>query len=262
MAPTRSTDANDYQDLPQAVAAMAKSFVPGSATGMHSHPRDQLIYAVRGVMRVRTADAAWIVPPDRAVYVPGGTTHEVQMKGRVEMRTLYIRPGAARGLPADAAVLDVSDLLRALILALLDEPIAYDERARAGRIARLALEEIARARRLSLVIPMPADKRLVRLCEALLAEPGRVGTLEAWSEMAGASPRTLARLFQRETGLTFTQWRQRVRFHNALEALAAGAPVALVARENGYGSASAFTAAFRRALGVTPSALVAGREAG
>lgn len=254
----RSTDPHDYQDVPRPVAAMAKAFAPGAGTGLHSHPRDQLIYAVHGVMRVRTGEAAWIVPPDRAVYVPAETSHAVAMKGRVEMRTLYIRSGAAPGLPREAAVLEVSELLRALILAMLDEPIAYDEAGRGGLLACLALSEIARARRLSLVIPMPRDRRLTRLCEALLEAPGRQGTLESWSDMAGASPRTLARLFQRETGLTFTQWRQRVRFHNALEALAAGAPIARVARANGYGSASAFTAAFRKALGVPPSALFGG----
>jgi AraC-like DNA-binding protein/quercetin dioxygenase-like cupin family protein len=259
---SRSIDPRDYQDVARPVAAMAKSFAAGQATQPHSHPRDQLIYAVSGVMRVRSGQAAWIVPPDRAVYMPAGVEHAVATRGRVEMRTLYIRPGAAPGLPSEAAVLEVSDLMRALVLALLEEPIEYDEGGRAGLVAQLALAEIGRARQLALVIPMPHDARLARLCEALLAEPGRPGTLDELSAIAGASPRTLARLFQRETGLTFTAWRQRVRFYNALEALVAGEPVGRVAWANGYGSASAFTAAFRRTLGAPPSALLGGRDAG
>lgn len=254
-APRRSTDPDDYQRLPRDVAGMAKSFAPGAATGAHAHERDQLLYAVEGVTRVTTGSAAWILPPDRALYIPAGTVHAVVMKGRVEMRTLYVRPGSGPGLPREAAAMEVSPLLRALVLALLDEPVLYDVAARAGLIARLILEEIARARVLALGIPMPRDARLKRLCESLLAEPGREDTLDRLAEDAGASARTLSRLFRRETGLGFSQWRQRVRFAAAMEALVGGAPVGLVARASGYASASAFTAAFRKALGVTPGSL-------
>ena len=253
--PGRSIDPDDYQSLPRPVAAMAKTFPDGSATTRHAHRRDQLIYAVSGVMRVRTNREAWVVPPDRAVYIPGGTEHAVAMRGRVEMRTLYIDAEAATGLPEAATVLEVSDLLRALVLALLEEPVVYEPAGRGGRLAELILDEIPRAKPLSLVIPMPRDKRLVRLCDALLADPRREETLEAWSHEVGASPRTLSRLFQDEIGLTFTAWRQRVRFHNALEALVRGEPVGAVARANGYASSSAFAAAFRKSLGVAPSSV-------
>ncbi len=253
--PARSVDPEDYQTVPRPVAAMAKSFPGGFEADAHAPARDQLIYAVSGVMRVRTASEAWIVPPDRAVYVPGGMTHTVAMRGQVEMRTLFIRPDAAPDRPAAATVLEVSDLLRAIVLALTEEPIAYDAAGRGGLLASLALDEIARARPLSLVIPMPRDRRLVRLCDALLADPHRQETLEVWSEQVGASPRTLSRLFQEEIGLSFTVWRQRVRFYSALEALVRGEPVGLVARANGYASSSAFAAAFRKSLGVSPGSV-------
>lgn len=259
-ASARSTNPDDYQRLPRDVVGMAKSFVTGDTTGAHAHERDQLLYAVQGVTRVTTGAATWIVPPDRALYVPAGTVHAVVMKGRVEMRTLYIRPGSAPGLPREPAAMEVSALLRALVLALLDEPVLYDVAARAGLIARLILEEIARARMLALDIPMPDDARLKRLCESLIANPGRGETLDRLAEGTGASARTLARLFQRETGLSFSQWRQRVRFTSAMEALVRGEPVGLVARASGYASASAFSAAFRKALGVTPGSLAATRE--
>lgn len=254
-APARSTNPDDYQRLPRDVVGMAKSFGAGDATGPHTHERDQLLYAVEGVTRVTTGRATWILPPDRALYIPAGTVHAVVMKGRVEMRTLYIRPGSGAGLPDATTALEISPLLRALVLALLDEPILYDVAKRAGMIARLILEEIARARGLALDIPMPRDARLKRLCEQLVAEPGREDTLERLADGTGASPRTLSRLFQRETGLSFSQWRQRVRFTSAMEALVRGEPVGLVARSNGYASASAFTAAFRKAFGVTPGSL-------
>lgn len=251
----RSTDPADYQAVPRAIAAMSKSFNPGETIAPHRHPRDQVLFAIEGVMRVATDGEAWIVPPDRALYVPGGVDHGVAMKGHVEMRTLYIRPGAAPGLPSVPAVLDVSPLLKSLILALLEEPVEYNENRRGGLLAGLIFDELARARQLQLVIPMPRDDRLKRLCKALLDDPSRGETLEAWAAHVGASPRTLSRLFSSEVGMSFAQWRQRVRFHNAMEAIVRGEAIGQVARANGYDSASAFTAAFRRSMGLTPSAI-------
>jgi AraC-like DNA-binding protein/quercetin dioxygenase-like cupin family protein len=253
--PTRSTDPDAYQHVPRPLAGMAKSFADGHEIALHQHRRDQLLYAVSGMMRIRTAREAWIVPPDRAVYIPAGAAHSVSMRGAVEMRTLYILPGSAPDLPTVPAALQVTDLLRALIMALIAEPLLYDERGRGGAIADLIHSEISRAARLSLVVPMPDDPRLCRICLALLADPADSRTLDQWAERAGASPRTLARLFREEVGLSFAAWRQRVRFHNALEALVKGEPLVRVAARNGYRSPSAFSAAFRKAMGASPSSL-------
>lgn len=251
----RSSNHIDYQFVPRPLAALAKGFADGFEIEPHQHPRDQLVYAVTGVMRVRTAREAWIVPPDRAVYLPAHTVHGISIRGRVEMRTLYIARDASDDLPPTPTVLEVSSLLRELVLAMIEEPVVYDEKGRAGAVAFLLLAEIARARRLSLVIPMPRDARLLRVCTALLADPASRQTLEGWVDIAGASVRTLARLFEAETGLSFAAWRQRVRFHNALEAIVAGEPISRVAARNGYRSSSAFSAAFRKTMGQAPSSL-------
>lgn len=252
-AAARSTDARDYQRVPRPFAAMAKSFTDGFAIEPHSHPRDQLIYAVSGVMRVRTTDEAWIVPPDRAVYVPARTTHAIVMRGKVEMRTLYVARAAAAELPARASVIAVSALLRELVLALIAEPLLYDKAGRGGAIVALIVSEIARAQRLPLVVPMPRDPRLRRVCATLFADPSDRRTLDGFAQIAGASARTLARLFESELHLSFAAWRRRVRFHNALEAIAGNVPVERIARENGYRSPSAFAAAFRNVMGHPPT---------
>ena len=251
----RSRDADDYQALPRPIGAMAKSFADGHEIAPHAHGRDQLVYAVTGMMRVRTAREAWIVPPDRAVYLPAHTRHSISIRGQVAMRTLYIARGNHKDLPAAPTVLEVSNLLRELVLAMIEEPVIYDEDGRGGALAYLILAEIARAQRLSLVIPMPRDPRLLRVCTALIADPSIRLTLEGWVDKAGASARTLARLFEAETGLSFAAWRQRVRFHNALEAIVGGEAIARVAARNGYRSSSAFSAAFRKVMGQAPSSL-------
>jgi AraC-like DNA-binding protein len=251
---------DEHQTLPHPVTAKARNY-RGGATPVHSHPRAQLIYAGSGVMRVETEAGSWVVPPVRGVWIPANTAHRVIMLGPVEMRTLYIRPDAAPDLPTNCCLLDVSPLLRALILALLDEPLAYDRAGRGGQIAALALAELRFLKIPALHLPMPGEARLHRLCEELVANPDSRETLETLAEQQATSSRTLARQFQRETGMSFRQWRQQARLVEALGHLANGVPVALVAEKLGYPSASAFTAMFRRTLGMEPRRYFSGETA-
>ena len=238
---------DQHQTLPHPVTAKARNY-RGGETSMHSHPRAQLIYAGSGVMRVETESGCWVVPPVRGVWIPANTTHSVIMLGPVEMRTLYIRTDAAPGLPENCCLLEVSPLLRALILALIDEPLAYDQQGRGGQIATLALAELRFLKIPALHLPMPGEPRLHQLCKALVDNPDSRETLETLAEQQATSSRTLARQFQRETGMSFRQWRQQARLVEALGHLATGIPVALVAEKLGYRSASAFTAMFKRTL--------------
>lgn len=258
----RSTDPADYQRVPRPVAAMAKDFPGGHVIPPHRHERAQLIFAAVGVMVVRTAAGTWAVPPQRAVWVPAGTIHELRMASAVAMRTLYVRADAAARLPDRVRVIAVSSLLRELILRACTLPVLYDEQGPAGRIVALILDEIASLPSLALDLPSPRDPRLAWICRSLREDPGSGRTLEEWAREVGACSRTLARLFVKETGLTFAAWRQQARLLAALARLAAGEPVTRVGLDLGYESASAFTAMFRRALGAPPSRyLAAGRPA-
>ena len=147
----------------------------------------------------------------------------------------------------------MSRLLRELILAVDEAPSDALSIEHNRLVARLILLELDKARRLRLRLPLPRDPRLQRLCATLLADPSDTRTLADWSRVAGASERTLSRLFAQEMGLSFLEWRRRMRFQNALEALSKGEPISRVAAENGYRSSSAFAAAFRRSMGFKPS---------
>jgi len=148
----------------------------------------------------------------------------------------------------------VAPLLRELILAATDHsPNEIDPTGRADLIGQLVLVELKSVPVVPLHAPLPRDPRLVAICRALIDDPARDEVLEHWADAVGASVRTLARLFRAETGMSFGSWRQQVRLIAALERLAEGQSVALVAHDLGYDSASAFTAMFRRTLGATPS---------
>lgn len=234
------------------VVGYAADFPSGHEIRRHRHAAGQLIYAASGVMTVRTAAGRWVVPPERAVWVPPRVPHAIRMTGFVRMRTLYLDGDARAALPTTCAVVQVRPLLRELVLAAVALPQPYPPAGRAARLVAVLLDEIEAAREAPLHLPMPRDPRLRAITERLLADPADKRPLGAWARTAGASTRTLARLFPRETGLGFAHWRQQARLLRALERLAAGEPVTTVALDLGYDGPSAFIAMFRSRLGTTP----------
>jgi AraC-like DNA-binding protein len=243
----------ELQDVPRPLAALAGEYAAGGVEPAHSHRRAQLLYASKGVMSVLTEGGGFVVPPQRAVWVPAGMKHEMRCRDALSLRTLYIDSQSSPRLPRECCVIEVSELLRALILAAIDFPVEYDIGGREGRIMALILDEIAVMPVVPLCAPMPVDARLARICRALFKEPAQAQGLAHWARAAGMSRRTLTRLFRRETGMSFAAWRQHVRLLEALSRLAAGQPVTAVALDVGYQSPSAFTARFRRTFGTTPT---------
>jgi AraC-like DNA-binding protein len=242
-------------DAPRQVAVMGRAMEAGHQIPLHMHRRGQLLHAVSGVMRVETAQAAWIVPPARALWLPPQWPHSVTMRSHVEMRTIYIAPGPCEALPRQPVLAEISGLLRELILALLDEPAAYDEAGRGGSVAHLILAELARLHERKLDVPMPRDERALRVARALLDDSSIDHGLDRWADEAGASRRTLARIFRNETGLGFAEWRARLRAIDGLARLSGGASVAETAAAVGYASPSAFSAMIHRTLGQPPRRL-------
>jgi AraC-like DNA-binding protein len=250
---TPFSDPAAFSDNPRPVVALASDYPGGHEIPPHRHARAQLVYASQGVMTVTAAAGSWVVPPQHAVWMPAGAEHSVQVDRALAMRSLFIRPDAVAGLPAVCRVVAVSALLRALILRAMTLPPRYDEAGPDGRIMQVILDELRALPSAPLHLPRPRDARLLRVTDALLAEPADARPLEAWARHTGASPRTLARLFLAETGLGFRAWRTRARLLHALVALADDEPVTSVAFEAGYDSPSAFIAAFKRAFGTTPA---------
>lgn len=236
-----------------AVTALASDYRPGANTGWHSHYRAQLAFAVSGVMHVDTEQGAFVVPPQRALWLPAGMRHCIAMNGTVGMRTIYVAPETARALPPLCRVVAVTPLLRELVLEAVRLPERYRPDSRAARLTALLLDELRALPILPLHLPLPEEPRLRRVCDAILADPALEQTLEDLARSASTSARTLARLFRSETGMSFSQWRQQARLLAALRLLASGEKVTSVAMDLGYDSPSAFTSMFRKALGVPPS---------
>ena len=243
----------EVESVPRPLVVRALELPVGHSIGRHRHGRHQLVYARRGVMTVVTDIGIWVVPPQRAVWMPALIDHVVMAREPVSMRNVYLSPGVFENLPRECCVVTVSPLLRELIRHACTLPRLYDENGVEGRLMAVIADQISAMPVAPLKLPMPTHPRLIPIVEGLRSDHGDNRSLTAWAREAGASSRTLARLFQSETGMTFGQWRQQARLLEALVRLARREPVSTIALDLGYGSQSAFIAMFRKALGKTPA---------
>jgi AraC-like DNA-binding protein/quercetin dioxygenase-like cupin family protein len=243
------------------VSLIALSYVQGVRLDPHRHREAQLIYAARGTMQVSTPSGRWLVPPDRAVWVPRDLTHDIGMLADVEMRTLYfdqewLDREDRRDRVHRAFVVQVSPLLQQAILALFD---ADEDPVRAGLLVRLTLRELRPADDSLSIVPLPRDLRCRRAAELVLQNPGHAHEIAALADKVGTSVRTLSRLFAEETRLSFKAWCQRARIAAAVERLSTNRHLSVtqLASDLGYGSVPAFSHAFRRVTGKSPTEFVA-----
>ncbi|MDF2097064.1 AraC family transcriptional regulator [Aquibaculum arenosum] len=249
---TRAALQRLISDSPGPVQPYARDYPAGWDTGLHSHRRAQLVFATSGVMTVSTRSGLWVVPPQRAVWVPAGEGHALKMHRPVQLRTLYLDESIAADRPRRPQVLSVTPLLRALVLRLMDLPAEATREGPGARLVAVLLDELRRGAEAPMHLPEPQHPSLCRICSALREQPADRRELADWGRLVGASPRTLARRFQAETGMGFAAWRQQARLLAALPLLAQGQAVTSVALDVGYDGPSAFIAAFRRSFGVTP----------
>jgi AraC-like DNA-binding protein/mannose-6-phosphate isomerase-like protein (cupin superfamily) len=244
--------ADALQSAKRPVAAMAAEYTSGGISTRHRHRRAQFLHSLTGVMTVITETGSFAVTPQQALWIPACAIHQSRCWGDVTLRTLYVERDASTNLPQDFRLIEVPPLLRALVNEAVTFPVEYDVVGREGQIIALILAEIGRMPALPLRVPMPRDRRLARICEAILREPANNQELEHWTKVGGLGRRTLTRLFRKETGMSFGEWRQQVRLMEALTRLTMREPVTAVALDLGYDSPSAFTAMFRRAMGISP----------
>ncbi len=229
------------------VEGYSSEYAKGHVVEHHTHAAAQIVHAAEGVMRVAAGGSYWVIPPGRGLWVPAGVPHGFVCVTSVSVRTVYLSVDP-EDLPGRSEVWQISNLMREVIIRLADGTSPSET----PHLVALLLHEIERREVLPLHIERPSDRRALRVAEAVIKDPADNRSLEAWAKHAGASPRTLKRVFRAETGLTFGQWRRHVRLIAALERLALGAPVTQVALAVGYESTSAFIEMFREQLGTTP----------
>lgn len=218
----------------------------------HSHRRLHLIYASAGVLTVESRSGKWVVPPQRGVWIPPEEVHKVSAKSEVWLRTLYAEPGVVCAPPTCCMVV-VDRLLSELLIEASSFGTAFADDPVKARLMQVIVDRLPNLTALPFYVPKPADPRLLRITTELEKTPTDNRTLEALASSNGLSARTAARLFVKETGMTFGQWRQQSRLFIAIQHLGLGKSVSRVAGEVGYADVSAFIAVFKNAFGETPA---------
>ena len=231
--------------------------VPG-----HSHPRAQIIYQCSGVYRVQTPSGSFVVPQKQAIWIPPDLYHETYTNDSAHALMLFVDGSLATNLARECMVVDVNPFLAQLFLRAVEYGNHYDTSGREARLVQVILDELALLAPSPLHLPLPRDKRLSRLIDRLIAAPALDTTLTELAPDMGASGRTLARLFRRETGLTYIEWRNKLRLLEAIDQLGQGRPVTQVALDMGYHSVSAFIAMFRREMGISPARYIREKRIG
>lgn len=218
----------------------------------HDHRKGQLILSLHGAVSCEVKNAIWLVPPQHAVWIPGGTPHSCRVTENARTCFLFVEPSAA-AMPDECCTLAITPFVRELILHLAEQEPSYPSEGKTARLVAVLLEQLSDAPLKDLHLPISGDPKIKKIADTLFADPGDRTTLHEWANRLATSERTLARLVERTTGLSFGRWRQQLHLMIALSHLAEGVSVQRVAGILGYDSVNAFITMFKKALGKTPT---------
>ena len=229
---------------------------------LHQHAKSQILFVRRGALTCEVDQGLWIVPPQSAIWIPGGTRHALKVAGALEGYVAFIAPDVDVTLSAICCTVAVTPLMRELLVRAAHLSFLYEEGGANARLVNVLFDELAAALPEDLHLPMPSDERLKRIVEKMLASPADRGTLQGWAEKAGMSTRTFERLIRRETGISFGRWRQQLGIILAVRWLAGGASIQQIAADLGYESVPSFITMFRKVLGSAPGRYMTERYPG
>jgi AraC-like DNA-binding protein len=221
-------------------------------TRPHYHACGQLLYPENGSTLLQTGGKLIRMAADRAAWIPAGVSHAV-LNNRTRYHTFYIDERLYPTRPV--AVLNVSPLLRALLLDVQTWTTERIDESQRRRKIEVILDELNRAQQLESGVRIPTDPLIEPVCRALHHDPADARSLQMWAEQSGTSEKTLHRRFVAETGLSFQQWRTHVRMTRALELHAQGRRQLDIAVAVGYATDGAYAQAFKKHYGHPPSAL-------
>lgn len=261
-----AADAADWiepDEVPRPIVAFGAAMTDdeGFELEPHRHRKGQMLLVQRGAISCEVDGGLWIVPPRSAIWIPGGALHSFRITGALEGYCAFVDPAFTAGLPDICCAVAVTPLLRELLARAAHLPYFYEDSGTNSRIVSVILDELAACRMEDLHLPIPIDPRLRRIMDAMIATPADRGSLAIWAKRAGLSERTMLRLLQRETGMSFGQWRRQLGVVLAVKWLAGGMAIQQVAADLGYESVPSFVTMFRKALGTSPARYMAERHA-
>jgi AraC-like DNA-binding protein len=240
----------DSVDLP-VISVLLETSGKEDELPMHVHRKGQMVVALRGSVMCRSPSGWWIVPPNGAVWIPGGIPHSNHASDFAKLYVIFIPPDQV-DLPTDCRSFTITPLIRELIRSLARLPPDYPKEGPTSRLARVLLDQLAQLAPDDVFLPISDNHRLQQIASSLLDNPADRSTIAEWGRRYAMSERTLARLVLSETGMTFGRWRERLHIIIALQRLSAGASVHAVSLELGYEGPNSFITMFKKTMGQSP----------
>ncbi|MDO6592146.1 hypothetical protein DS901_04790 [Loktanella sp. D2R18] len=212
-----------------------------------------VLFCFDGLMRVEVGEDRWFIPDRFGIWLPAGTMPVVEAATQIEFQAFQLQAkfDDTTAMPTAPTVLRATPLMRGIARRMTQSPSVPQAQLR--RLGWVALDEIARLERPDLHLPGSSDPRVAAVMTRVMESPRLSASLSLLARATGTSERTLSRLFLHETGMTWREWRDRMRFVLALEGLQQGQSSTALADALGYSGPSAFVAAFRRQSGMTPT---------
>ncbi len=232
------------------------------AKPVHEHRKGQLLYTARGIVTCETPNDTWVIPAQSAVWIPPNVAHRSGGSGNIESYCLFVGRERAAAMPRACCLVAVCPLFEELLRRAARQPVATNGDGPENRLADVIIDELMAAPTQHMSLPMPSNPRLRRIAEALISDPSDKATVTQWASRVGLGERTLCRLLQQETGMSFGRWRRLLHVLVGLRRLGAGETVQSVAFDLGYESASGFTAMFRKTVGKPPARYLADHYGG
>jgi len=248
IAPSKESE----QELSNPITVISRSIAMNSVVSKHSHSWAQFVYAHSGVLAVSTPSNRYIVPPEQGVWLLPEIEHEVTAISKVQLTSFYFDVALLGKLPVECCVLKVNEFLKALIKEANNIKSGYLWNSTDGRLLHLILDRLIQAPNEVFQLPYPTDHRLLALLSEIQITPDNNNTLSEWGKIVGASARTLSRLFKKETGITYSEWRQRLNIQIAISQLSLGKNITSISLHLGYESPSSFIHMFKTKTGMTP----------
>ncbi len=217
----------------------------------HRHPLGQFVLVKHGVLHGHTQEQHWLMKSGMAVWIPPNTLHSGEAYNRVDLTVMYIAPELCDSFVSEVKLIEASFLITALCdrLASADRPVCIKRR---NNMLQLLFEEIEEMPASTLTLPLPKDPRLKKVTDSLLGNPSQRLSLAQWGAQVGATERTLARLFRKDTGLRYTEWHNRMLLAVAWQGLASGATNEQLSMMLGFSSGDSFGHWFRRVADSCP----------
>ncbi|WP_185226056.1 AraC family transcriptional regulator [Chryseobacterium indologenes] len=252
MAILKQNQEFDADSVPGKVIGIASDMVMHDS-GFHCHvTKTQLLYAPSGCMTVTTSDRQFVLPPFRMLWIPAHEVHRVNFRNMVAYRSIYFdREYAAGCINSSLKVLHVNPLLKEIIERMCfwewSVPDDYQE-----NIIKVFWNEMNGAPEEKLVLKMPQDTRLKKISEEWTKRLSMPPMLKNLAENTGAVEKTITRIFKKETGLSYQEWRQQWRLQRSIELLVEGNSIGEVSHILEFSSDSAFIDFFKKQTGSTP----------